>query len=147
MDKPRIIKKDWQWPSTYGKRDVGKRPGDALKLFGCFVSEKFFQGESTNSREYYRPESVDSALIWRIFLAEALNECCQDELLCDLEQAWKTWSQAVRDRLHKHLKTSGSSHGAALSDYDFHPLVARNNAGETSPSICLCLVAKTTNRF
>ena len=93
--------------------------GDALKLFGRFVSEKFFPGESTNSREYYRPESVDSALIWRLFMAAALSECCQDELLCNLEQTWKTWTKAVRDRLHKHLKTSASTFGAALSDCDF----------------------------
>lgn len=106
---------------------------DALKFFGYFVSEKFFQDESTDSREYYRPESVDSALTWRLFLAAALSECCQDKLLCDLEQTWKTWSQVVRDRLHKHFKTSRNSLGAALSDYDFHPLVARNNAGEASP--------------
>ena len=107
--------------------------GDALKLFGRFVSEKFFPGESTNSREYYRPESVDSALIWRLFMAAALSECCQDELLCNLEQTWKTWTQAVRDRLHKHLKTSASNFGAALSDCDFLPLVAGNKTGESSP--------------
>ena len=107
--------------------------GDALKLFGRFVSEKFFPGESTYSPEYYRPESVDSALIWRLLMAAALNECCEDELLCNLEQTWKTWTQAVRDRLHKHLKTSVSNFGAALSDCDFLPMVAGNKDGESSP--------------
>ncbi|MCX6679773.1 MAG: UvrD-helicase domain-containing protein [Methanothrix sp.] len=107
--------------------------GDALKLFGRFVSEKFFPGESTNSREYYRPESVDSALIWRMFMAAALRECCQDELLCNLEQNWKMWTQAVRDRLHKHLKTGASNFGATLSDFEFLPLVAGNKTGESSP--------------
>lgn len=107
--------------------------GDALKFFGRFISEKFFPGESTNSREYYRPESVDSALQWRLFLAAALNECCQDELLCNLEQAWKTWTKAVRDRLHKHLKKTASTFGAVLSDCDFPPLVAKNKNGESSP--------------
>jgi len=107
--------------------------GDALKFLGCFISEKFFEGELADSREYYQPESVDSALKWRLFLAAALSECCKDELLCDLEQTWKTWSQAVRDRLHKHLKMSASCLGADLSDYDFHPLVGNNKAGESSP--------------
>jgi DNA helicase-2/ATP-dependent DNA helicase PcrA len=107
--------------------------GDALKLFGRFVSEKFFFGESTDPREYYQPESVDSALTWRSFMALALRECCQDKLLCNLEQNWKTWSQIVRDRLHKHLKTSKCSFGAALSDCNFPPLVARNNSSETFP--------------
>ncbi len=106
---------------------------DALKLFGCFISEKFFDDELADYRDYYRPESVDSALTWRLFLAAALGECCQDEQLCDLEKTWKTWSQAVRNRLHKHLKTSASSLGADLSDYDFHQLVARNNAGDAFP--------------
>ncbi|MEA2045221.1 MAG: ATP-dependent helicase [Euryarchaeota archaeon] len=107
--------------------------GDALKFFGRFVSEKFFPRESTNSREYYRPESVNSALAWRLFLAAALSECCQDELLCNLEQTWKTWTQAVRDKLHKHLKTSVSTFGAPLSDCDFPHLVARNKMGQSSP--------------
>ena len=36
--------------------------GDALKLFGHFISEKFFLNESIRFREFYKPESVDSAL-------------------------------------------------------------------------------------
>jgi len=107
--------------------------GDALRLFGRFVSEKFFPGESSYSPEYYRPESVDSALIWRLFMAAALSECCEDEQLCNLEQTWKTWTQAVRDRLHKHLKTSAGNFGAALSNCDFLPLVAGNKTGESFP--------------
>jgi hypothetical protein len=107
--------------------------GDALKFFGRFTSEKFFPEESTNSRVYYRPESVDSALSWRLFLASALSECCQDEQISNLEQTWKTWSLVVRDRLHKHLKTSVSNFGAALSDCDFPPLVTKNERGESSP--------------
>jgi len=107
--------------------------GDALKFFGRFVSEKFFPKESINSREYYRPESVNSALAWRLFLAAALSECCQDELLCNLEQTWKTWTQVVRGRLHKHLKTSVSTFGAPLSYCDFPSLVARNKRGQSYP--------------
>ena len=106
---------------------------DALKLFGHVTSEKFFPKESTNSREYYRPESVDSALTWRLFLAAALSECCQDEQLCNLEQTWKTWTLAVRDRLHKHLKNRARTFGAALSDCDFPTLVAKNKTGESAP--------------
>jgi len=107
--------------------------GDALKFFGLFVSEKFFPGKPANSREYYRPESVDSALIWRLFLATALSECCQDELLSNLEQPCRTWAQAIRDRLHKHLKKSASTFGAVLCDCDFPSLVAKNKSGESSP--------------
>jgi len=102
--------------------------GDAIKFFGSFVSEKFFSNEAANSREYFRPESMDSAVIWRLFLAEALSECCQDDLLCNLRQTWKTWAQAVRDRLHKHLEKSKNTFGAILSEYEFPPLATRNNS-------------------
>lgn len=110
-----------------------KSDRDALKLFGHFVSEKFFPGESTNYQEYYRPESVDSALEWRLFLAAALDECCQDETLCNLEQNWKTWAQAVRDRLHKHIKMKANTFGPPLSDCEFPKMVAGNKEGEASP--------------
>lgn len=96
---------------------------DALKLFGRFVSEKFFLGESTNSRSYYRPESVDSALIWRRFLAEVLSECCQDEILSDLEQPWTNWTKITRNRLHQHLNTCANTFLASFSDCVFHQLV------------------------
>jgi len=100
--------------------------GDALKLFGRVVSEKFFPDKSTNAQEYYRPESVDSALIWRLFLATALSECCRDELLCNLEQTWANWTEVARSRLHQCLNTSASTFGEALSDCVFHPLVVSN---------------------
>ncbi len=99
---------------------------DALKFFGRFISKYFFQGEPTNAREFYRPESVDSALIWRLFLAAALSECCQDELLCNLEQTWTNWTQVARNRLHQCLNTSARTFGAVLSDCIFPPLVASN---------------------
>jgi DNA helicase-2/ATP-dependent DNA helicase PcrA len=107
--------------------------GDALRFFGRFVSEKFFPKESTNFGEYYRPESVDSALKWRLFLAAVLSECCQDELLCNLQQTWKTWSQAVRDRLHKYLQKNVSTFGVVFPDYNFSPLVTKNESGNSSP--------------
>ncbi|MFZ3093603.1 MAG: UvrD-helicase domain-containing protein [Methanothrix sp.] len=107
--------------------------GDALKFFGRFVSEKFFPGESTYSQQYYRPESVNSALEWRLFLAAALMKCCQDELLSNLGQTWENWTQAVRDRMHRHLKESVSTFDVGLSEHDFHPLVAKNGIGQSSP--------------
>jgi DNA helicase-2/ATP-dependent DNA helicase PcrA len=95
---------------------------DALKLFGRVVSEKFFPDQSTNASDYYRPESVNSALIWRLFLAAALSGCCQDELLYNLEQTWTNWTKAARNRLHQCLNTSATTFGTALSDCVFHPL-------------------------
>jgi len=107
--------------------------GDSLKFFGRFISEKFFPGDSTDSREYYRPESVDSSLQWRLFLAKALDECSQDEILCNLEQSWKTWAQAVRERLHKHLTEIAGNIGEVISDCGFPQLVAKKKNDKSSP--------------
>jgi len=106
---------------------------DALKFFGRFVTENFFPKQSTNAREYYRPESVDSALRWRLFLAAALCRCCQDTRLSDLEQIWSDWTQATRNKMHEHLSRSASMFGTTLSDCVFPPLVARNKRGESLP--------------
>ena len=106
---------------------------DALKFFGRFVTEKFFPKQSTNAREYYRPESVDSALTWRLFLAATMGKCCQDARLSDLEQSWSDWTQAIRDKMHDHLSRSVSMFGATLSGCIFPPLVARNKRGESLP--------------
>lgn len=107
--------------------------GDALKLFGHFISEKFFLNESIRFREFYKPESVDSALEWRLFLAAALSECCQDEKLSNLEQTWKDWAKVVRDRLHKHLSKSVINFSASLPNHDFLPLKAMRAQGTSSP--------------
>ncbi|MDY6794676.1 MAG: UvrD-helicase domain-containing protein [Actinomycetota bacterium] len=106
---------------------------DALKFFGCFVTEKYFPKQPTNNREHYRPEFVDSALTWRLFLAAVLGKCCQDERLCNLGQTWENWAQATRNTLHEHLNTSVNTLGAPLSEYDFHPLVGKNRKHESFP--------------
>ena len=106
---------------------------DALKLFGRFVTEKFFPKQSASAREYYRPESVDSTLTWRLFLAATLCKCCQDARLSNLEQTWADWTQATRYGMHGHLSKSVSIFGAPLSDCVFPPLIARNRRGESSP--------------
>jgi DNA helicase II / ATP-dependent DNA helicase PcrA len=98
--------------------------GDALKFFGRVISEKFFPEESTNSREYYRPESVDSVLTWRLFLAAVLCECCRDEQLSKFEQTWTNWTKIVRNGLHQYLNTSANTFGASLSDCVFDQLAA-----------------------
>jgi len=106
---------------------------DTLKFFGRFVTEKFFPKQSTNAREYYRPESVDSALTWRLFLAATLCRCCQDARLSNLEQTWTDWTQATIEKMHEHLSKSVSILGVTLSDCVFPPLVTRNRKGESLP--------------
>lgn len=127
------------------KTECRQAAGDALKFFGRFVSEKFFPGDLTNHREYYCPESVDSALVWRLFLATALSNCCQDYLLCDLKQTWRTWNQIVRDRLHKHLIKSKSTFGAVLSECDF-PQLASKSIEDNSLPIFVAPSGKSNNQ-
>lgn len=106
---------------------------DALKFFGRFVTEKFFPKQSTNARESYRPESVGSALTWRLFLATILSKCCQDTRLGDLQQLWPDWARATRDKMHEHLSKSANMFGTTLSGRVFSPLVARNKNGKSLP--------------
>src|SRR3989339_164712 len=40
---------------------------EAIRLLGKFISKKYFNDYSANSRQYYCPECVKSAINWRIF--------------------------------------------------------------------------------
>ena len=115
------------------KRECRQATEDALKYFGRFVSDKFFPKNSRYAREYYRPESVDSALTWRLFLAATLCECCQDEQLRDLERTWSDWAQAIISNFHNHLIKNLNLLSPSLSGCDFPPLVAQNKKVESSP--------------
>jgi DNA helicase-2/ATP-dependent DNA helicase PcrA len=70
--------------------------GDALKCVGHFLAEKYFSKVATDSRQYYRPECVDSPVRWRLFLAGVLKDCCEHMSINDLTQTWKKWVLAVR---------------------------------------------------
>ena len=70
--------------------------GDALKCVGHFLAEKYFSKVATNSRQYYRPECLDSPVRWRLFLAGVLQDCCEHTSMNDLTQTWKKWVVGVR---------------------------------------------------
>jgi len=72
---------------------------DALKYAGRFVSDKYFPKYSSNPRQYYCPECIDSYLRWRLFLSRSLNACCADRsTISDLNQPWPNWVQNVRSQ-------------------------------------------------
>jgi ATP-dependent DNA helicase UvrD/PcrA len=69
---------------------------ETLRYFGDFVSSKYFN-ERSNSRQYYCPESVDSPVRWRLFLAHVLDACVKgDSGLSNLEQSMPSWAECVR---------------------------------------------------
>ena len=72
---------------------------DALIYAGRFVSDKYFPKYSSNHRQHYCPECIDSNLRWRLFLSRVLNTCCADSsLISDLNQLWSNWVQNVRSQ-------------------------------------------------
>lgn len=70
---------------------------DTLKYMGHFFAEKYFDEYSSNARQYYCPECVSSSIQWRLFLAEMLKRCIQNEKLSNLEQTWSDWACSVRN--------------------------------------------------
>ena len=46
---------------------------DALKYVGRFVSDKYFPKYSSNPRQYYCPECINSHLRWRLFLFKGIK--------------------------------------------------------------------------
>ena len=70
---------------------------DAIKYIGRFVANKFFGTFSSNSRQYYCPECVNSSIKWRLFLADLLEKCCKDSSLSNLDQFWSVWVVNVKN--------------------------------------------------
>lgn len=70
---------------------------DTLKYMGHFFAEKYFDKYSSNARQYYCPECVSSSIQWRLFLAEMLKRCIQNEKLSNLEETWSDWACSVRN--------------------------------------------------
>lgn len=69
---------------------------DALKYIGRFFSEKYFNKCSSNARQHYCPDCVNSSIKWRLFLAKVLDKCIQNPDLSDLDRRWSVWANNVR---------------------------------------------------
>jgi DNA helicase II / ATP-dependent DNA helicase PcrA len=73
---------------------------DALINLGHFVSACYFKGDCSSSRSHYCPESVESHIRWRLFLAAILDNCIKPDCeIGDLSRSWSNWASSVR----KHL--------------------------------------------
>ena len=83
---------DWQ------RGDLQSRQS-ALKHFGAAVAGTYFSGESADSSAYSRPESVSSAIGWRIFLASTLDACRGVGALVDFTQTWTAWTAVARQHI------------------------------------------------
>jgi DNA helicase-2/ATP-dependent DNA helicase PcrA len=72
---------------------------DALQYLGKFLASKYFAKDRSDARLYYCPESINSPMRWRLFLARILDICLQDDGgINNLNQTWGTWAECVRNR-------------------------------------------------
>ena len=73
---------------------------EAIRLLCKFISKKYFNNYSANSRQYYCPECVKSAINWRIFLANILNAIYKSEgSIKNQNQIWSNWSKTIKSEL------------------------------------------------
>ena len=71
---------------------------DAVRYLGDFITAKYFKKEHSNSRYHFCPETVNSPMRWRLFLARILDECLKNNCrISDLEQSWTSWAECVRN--------------------------------------------------
>ncbi|MEN6427322.1 MAG: UvrD-helicase domain-containing protein [Phycisphaerales bacterium] len=78
---------------------------DALRYMGRFILEKGFPRDRGNSREYYCPDSVTSAVRWRLFLARVLDCCISNTNIADLTPEWSAWAVHVRNHFGVIVRT------------------------------------------
>ena len=70
---------------------------DALKHLGKTVATILFPKQSTNAQKCYLPESIPSAVNWRIFLSKVLAAAHEQKTpMVDLSLTWKKWTNQVR---------------------------------------------------
>jgi DNA helicase-2/ATP-dependent DNA helicase PcrA len=82
----------------WGMNDL-KLVDHALKCAGLAVASWSFPGESDDSRNHHRPESMQSNIEWRLFIARFLDGCAGHRNIGDLQQTWKTWADSCRKDL------------------------------------------------
>lgn len=120
---------------------------DSLKYIGRFVTDKYFPMYSSNHRQHYCPECIESHLRWRLFLSRVLDSCCADSSsVSDLSQSWQNWVKNVRsqfsDIVRKNclvLETSIKETIPVLTNLDGYsfkvpPQMGDKNVLETLPS-------------
>ena len=90
---------------------------EVLRYFGKFISTKYFKDDHPNPRRYYCPESVNSSIRWRLFLARVLDECLKsDSGIKDSNQTWTVWAECVRKHFSQIVKSCLPVLRSALPD-------------------------------
>ena len=91
---PAIAIQAWKGPS----RSL-EQTEEAVLLMGKYLSECLFPSQSSNSKSYYCPEGVSSAITWRIFISRVLHACSEDNNISNLQQKWAQWGIRFRDEI------------------------------------------------
>jgi DNA helicase-2/ATP-dependent DNA helicase PcrA len=79
----------------WSRNDASTRQ-DAIEQIGHFMASNYFNERHGTKLSYYCPESVVSAMQWRIWLARILDEISSnDSPLRDLAQTWSGWAKCV----------------------------------------------------
>ncbi len=101
---------------------------DAIKYMGRFVANKFFGTFSSNPRQYYCPECVNSSIKWRLFLANLLEKCCKDSSLSNFGQLWSVWVANVKNNFGDIMRSCQELLDEAITEKrePFSDLTGRN---------------------
>jgi DNA helicase II / ATP-dependent DNA helicase PcrA len=81
----------------------------ALHCMGGVVATNFWAGQHSDARSHQRPETFESPMRWRLFLARLLDACLGETQIGNLTLTWKTWSAQVRAELPRLVARSLSS--------------------------------------
>jgi DNA helicase II / ATP-dependent DNA helicase PcrA len=79
---------------------------EAIGCAGRFVSERYYNNDLRNSREYFCPKSYSSVVKWRIDLSKLLN-ACRVSTMSDLSEIWSKWSSKVNKEFPCLIKKVG----------------------------------------
>lgn len=74
------------------------RQKTALQHMGKYVASTYFSDDSMDSRNQYCPETINSKIKWRTFLATLLNKCGQISNLVTLDISWSEWAKIFRKK-------------------------------------------------
>lgn len=101
---------------------------EALNYFGIFLSKFLFPNEKRNYRNFYSPIDIPNHQ-WRIFLANLLSHCNQQESLSDLTQIWTDWREKFNECFPVIFEKIQSQYGWLATEK-----ITEKNMIRTSPS-------------
>lgn len=96
---PAIAIQAWKGPS----RSL-EQTEEALLLMGKYLSESLFPSQTSNSKSFYCPEGVSSAIKWRIFISRVLIACSENDAVSNFQQTWAQWGRRFRGEIENILQ-------------------------------------------